>query len=79
MPASVFDQWRAYYQAEPFGQPWENWLMAVPAHILATVHSKKGASPKMKDFFYEDPAVKKERQTKQFFHFLETYEPKRKH
>lgn len=75
MPASQFDSWIAYSKEEPFGNPWENWLMATPALMFAQVHSKRGETPMLKDFFYESAEAKRERQQKEFIRFLETFEP----
>lgn len=79
MPARLLDEWVAYYDIEPFGKPWENWLMAVPAHMTAAIHSKKGQTPKLSSFIYEHPDAKKERETLEFFNFLESYEQKKRH
>jgi len=57
MPASEFNRWKEYSAEEPFGQPWENWLMAVTAQMFAKVHRGKGGqAPTLDDFMYKGPA-----------------------
>jgi hypothetical protein len=53
--------------------------MAIPAHMTATINSKKGMTPKFGDFFYEDASIKRERQNKEFVHFLDRFKPKSAH
>jgi hypothetical protein len=78
MPSSLLKKWIEYHRLEPFGQPWENWLMAVPAHMFASVHSKKGAVPPFKDFVYVDPMTEEIEKQKAFIGFLDHYEPREK-
>lgn len=77
MPYSALCKWEDYARIEPFGNPWDNWLMAVPATMFSQVHSKKGATPKMTDFMYEDAETKKQREAEQLMHFFDTFEPKK--
>lgn len=77
MPSTLLDEWVEYARLEPFGHPWENWLMAIPAHMYASVKSKKGREPSLQSFYYEDSQSKKEREQSQFLHFLDSYEPKK--
>lgn len=60
IPSSVMDKWMDFYRLEPFGQQWENWLMAVPTSAFAQVHAKKGSIVKMNDYFYVDEQTKEE-------------------
>ena len=75
MSSREYDEWRRYEQAEPFGQPWDNWLMAVQGQMFASAHTAKGKSPpQIKDFFYKGPDDRKvEADTKAdiFVNFLE--------
>lgn len=69
-----------FYDREPFGKDWENWLMAVPLKYFADAHSKKGTNNDISDFFYEDEqsqVERKERETAQLIDFFDTYKPKR--
>lgn len=59
--ASDYESWKLFYKEEPFGGPWENWLMAIQTDIIAKANFKK--PPKLKDYFYEDPDYKRERDT----------------
>lgn len=77
MPASLYQRWQDYARIEPFGQPWENWLMSVPATMFKQVHSRKGQIVQMKDFMYEDPQSKKERESNELMDFFDRFEPKR--
>lgn len=75
MTSSEFSDWMTFAQEEPFGAEWENWLMAIPAHMFASAHSKKGSSPEFKKFFYAGPEAKeKEKQAnvKRFVSFLDS-------
>lgn len=72
MPLSYFERWVMYEQEEPFGQPWENWLMAVPAHQFAHVNSKR--PPNFKDFYFKGRAAREAEEKSRvdnFFEFLE--------
>ena len=54
MPVSEFDQWVEYDTEEPFGQPWDNWLMAVQGHLFASANTAKGkTAPTIESFFYK--------------------------
>lgn len=60
MPVSLLNKWLDFYRLEPFGQEWENWLMARPAHMFAQVNSRKGSIVSVQDFMYVDSVTKKE-------------------
>lgn len=76
MPSSLLDKWYDFHRLEPFGQQWQNWLMAVPLSNFVKVHSKKGTVVKASDYFYEDEQSKKDREQATFIKFLDTFEPK---
>lgn len=71
MPASLLYKWMDFERLEPFGQPWQNWLMAVPAVDFASVHAKKGTQISLKDYIYEDKQSKIERQNAELFTFFD--------
>ena len=71
MPSSEFSDWLEFAQEEPFGAPWENWLMAVPAHMFASANtSKKKAPPKMEKFFFAGPRRRAQMKKKRVGGFL---------
>ncbi len=75
MTSSEFSDWMAFAEEEPFGAEWENWLMAIPAHMFASAHSKKGQAPDFQKFFYAGPEAQQKQKTanaKQFISFLES-------
>ncbi|MFW0776204.1 MAG: phage tail assembly protein T [Rickettsiales bacterium] len=76
MPASLYSRWQDYSRIEPFGQPWENWLMSVPATMFKQVHSRKGTVVKMQDFTYEDEKSKRDREAADLMAFFDAFEPK---
>lgn len=78
MPSSLLKKWIEYNRVEPFGQPWENWLMAIPAHMFAQANSKKGSEPPFKEFIYVDPETARIEKQKAFIGFLDHFEPKGK-
>jgi hypothetical protein len=41
MMYSEFRQWMRYFKEEPFGGPWENFLMAQQNNLLTQIHFKK--------------------------------------
>ena len=44
-------QWKLYFDDEPWGYDMENWRMALLAQVMASPHIKKGSrKPKLKDF-----------------------------
>lgn len=67
LSASDYESWKLYYKEEPFGNPWQNWLMAMQTNIIARAHFKREHRPKFTDYFYEDPDYKRERQTQDLF------------
>jgi hypothetical protein len=71
MSSSLLHRWREFERVEPFGGPWENWLMAVPASDFASVYARKGVQVKVSDYMYEDAQDKKERQTANLFTWLD--------
>lgn len=75
MPVSEFGRWMAYAEEEPFGQPWENWLMAVQAWQFACAHTGNGKNPpKFQNFMYKGPAARErdaQRKVDSFVSFLE--------
>ena len=76
MPSSAFSEWMEYSELEPFGQPWDNWLMAVNSWQFACAHSDpKKPRPKFQNYFYEaeqDKALRKQAETRQFFDWLDS-------
>ena len=76
MPVSLLTKWLDFYRLEPFGQEWENWLMARPTQLFASVHGKKGSRVSVKDFMYEDSESKRDREAEEFFLFMDGHEKK---
>lgn len=62
-PAALLEDYRQLYILEPFGPDRDNWHSAQIAHILAQVHHdrKRGAPPRLSQFFYEDPFAREAR------------------
>lgn len=75
MPSSEFLRWQRYAEEEPFGQPWENWLMARPAFDFAMAHTGKGRpKPRFDSYLYKGPAAlarEKSARVDSFVNFLE--------
>ena len=69
MPIRIFNQWLAYSKLEPFGQPWENYLMAVPAYQFGVASFEKPVD--FKSYFYCDEERNKEAKLEEFFSFLD--------
>lgn len=64
MPAKEYDDWREYYDLEPFGQERDNWHMAQLAMLYSKAHGNKAA--KFSDFMYksaEEIQMKKYQET----------------
>lgn len=78
MPVSLMNKWLDFYRLEPFGQEWENWLMARPTHLFAQVHGKKGSKISVQDFMYEDSQSKRDREAEEFMSFLDAFDKKAK-
>ena len=78
MPVSLLNKWLDFYRLEPFGQEWENWLMARPTHLFAMANCKKGSKIAIKDFMYEDPQSTKERQAEELMMFFDNVNKKAK-
>lgn len=74
MPYSLYQKWVEYHNVEPFGSQFDNWLMAVPTSMFSQVHSKKPIH--IKELMYKNKEEKRKEETKQFIHFLDTFEPK---
>lgn len=73
MSAQQLQKWLDYARQEPFGQPWENWLMAIPAHMYASVHTGKNrAPPKFEKFFHVDTESKRQKDTAEFLTWLDS-------
>ena len=75
MARAEFSDWMTFAEEEPFGAEWDNWLMAIPSHMFASAHSKKGQAPEFRKFFYSGPEAKeKEKATnaKRFISFLDS-------
>lgn len=62
MSAREFDQWKEYYQLEPFGQERDNWHMAKLATLYMQAHSKKKVTTD--DFMYRSAEETRERETR---------------
>ena len=78
MPVSLLNKWLDFYRLEPFGQEWENWLMARPTHLFASVHGKKGSKIAIRDFMYEDTESAKDRQAEELMMFFDNVDKKAK-
>ena len=71
MPSSLFQKWSEFERVEPFGQPWENWLMAVPAFDFAQVHKAKGKMIQFGQYMYVPTEEKMRAKEKKFISFLQ--------
>lgn len=63
--AAEFENWKRYYNQEPFGAERDNWHMAVLASLFANSLRQKNSDPKTRpvDFFYNSVSDSKERET----------------
>lgn len=65
MGSREFSDWQEFAREEPFGAPWENWLMARIAHLFAVANtSKKRKPPEFKTFFFMGPRAQEKQKEK---------------
>ena len=51
MPQGLFSDWQKFYEQEPFGAWWENWLMARPAHNFGVANFAE--PPPFSSYFHQ--------------------------
>jgi|14_taG_2_1085336.scaffolds.fasta_scaffold08114_7 tRNA/tmRNA/rRNA uracil-C5-methylase (TrmA/RlmC/RlmD family) len=62
IPSTVFNQWKVYWQIEPFGSWRDNFNIATLTALTANVNRGKDQKPySEKDFMYEDHQTRSER------------------
>lgn len=67
MSSSEFSDWMTFSEDEPFGAPWENWLMAIPAYQFACANTPKNKPrPEFKKLLWESPRTRQQRGLKSF-------------
>ena len=64
MPASEYEDWRQYFNENPWGPERDNWHSATIAALLWNINSGKDSPRKYaKDFMYIESGIKKQTET----------------